>query len=36
MSVVGDGSKRVPLHRSLRVAYTDGLGQGAGMGSQKR
>ncbi len=36
MSVVGDGSKRVYTASLSQGSYPDGLGQGAGTGSQKR
>ncbi len=36
MSVVGDGSKRVYSASLSQGGYPDGLGQGAGTGSQKR
>ncbi len=36
MSVVGEGSKRVYTASLSQGGYPDGLGQGAGTGSQKR
>ncbi len=36
MSVIGEGSKRVYTASLSQGSYPDGLGQGAGTGSQKR